>query len=58
MRDDVEGTWNGTRARTVGGRWRREGPGEKAKWRTSRMTMMEKNLEDEVKASRTSWCPC
>ena len=51
MRDDVEGTWNGTRTRTAGGRWRRARRSQKAKWRTSRMTMMAKNLEDEVEAS-------
>ena len=30
----------------------------KAKWRTSQITMTEKNPEDEVEASRTWWCQC
>ena len=51
MRDDVEGTWNGTRTRTASGRWRRARRSQKAKWRTSRMTTMAKNLEDEIEAS-------
>ena len=53
MRDDVEGTW--PENEDEDSRWkmakRRAQRSQKAKWRTSRITMMAKNLEDEVEAS-------
>ena len=53
MRDDVEGTW--PENKDEDSRWkmakRRARRSQKAKWRTSRMTTMAKNLEDEIEAS-------